>query len=171
MLYSTLFLVRANLNKVANLDQSSNFLQKNILLFSTFFLLISFSFLNYSFDYITNCFLTPSFSIINTSLSKLLEWNFLVKPLFFVYLYPYIYVFILITVLSVIFCLTYNTDELFSFTSYVLFILFAGYTLFFTDSIIIFFLSYELLLVPSFFILYKFAKTRRCVEAAYLMFF
>jgi len=28
-----------------------------------------------------------------------------------------------------------------------------------------------MLLVPSFFILYKFAKTRRCVEAAYLMFF
>lgn len=25
--------------------------------------------------------------------------------------------------------------------------------------------------MPSFFILYKFAKTRRCVEAAYLMFF
>lgn len=28
-----------------------------------------------------------------------------------------------------------------------------------------------MLLIPSFFILYKFAKTRRCVEAAYLMFF
>jgi len=50
-------------------------------------------------------------------------------------------------------------------------ILLAGYILFFTDSIILFFLAYEILLVPSFFILYKFAKTRRCVEAAYLMFF
>jgi len=50
-------------------------------------------------------------------------------------------------------------------------ILVAGYTLFFTDSIILFFIAYELLLIPSFFILYKFAKTRRCVEAAYLMFF
>lgn len=50
-------------------------------------------------------------------------------------------------------------------------ILFAGYFLFFTDSLIIFFFAYEMLLVPSFFILYKFAKTRRCVEAAYLMFF
>jgi formate hydrogenlyase subunit 3/multisubunit Na+/H+ antiporter MnhD subunit len=28
-----------------------------------------------------------------------------------------------------------------------------------------------MLLVPSFFIIYNFAKTRRCVEAAYLMFF
>ena len=45
------------------------------------------------------------------------------------------------------------------------------YLLFFTDSIILFFFAYELLLVPSFFILYNFAKTRRCVEAAYLMFF
>jgi NADH-quinone oxidoreductase subunit M len=50
-------------------------------------------------------------------------------------------------------------------------ILLAGYMLFFTDSLIIFFFAYEMLLVPSFFILYKFAKTRRCVEAAYLMFF
>jgi NADH:ubiquinone oxidoreductase subunit 4 (subunit M) len=50
-------------------------------------------------------------------------------------------------------------------------ILLAGYVLFFTDSIILFFLFYEFLLVPSFFILYKFAKTRRAVEAAYLMFF
>ena len=50
-------------------------------------------------------------------------------------------------------------------------ILLAGYFLFFTDSLIIFFFAYEMLLVPSFFILYKFAKTRRCIEAAYLMFF
>jgi hypothetical protein len=47
----------------------------------------------------------------------------------------------------------------------------SGYILFFTDSIILFFFAYEMLLVPSFFILYNFAKTRRCVEAAYLMFF
>jgi hypothetical protein len=50
-------------------------------------------------------------------------------------------------------------------------ILLAGYVLFFTDSVILFFFSYETLLIPSFFILYNFAKTRRCVEAAYLMFF
>jgi formate hydrogenlyase subunit 3/multisubunit Na+/H+ antiporter MnhD subunit len=50
-------------------------------------------------------------------------------------------------------------------------ILFAGYTLFYTDSLVLFFMAYELLLIPSFFILYKFAKTRRAVEAAYLMFF
>lgn len=88
-----------------------------------------------------------------------------------VYLYPFIYVFLIITVLSIIFCLTYNKDELVSFMFYCKIILFAGYFLFFTDSIIIFFFAYEMLLVPSFFILYKFAKTRRCIEAAYLMFF
>ena len=88
-----------------------------------------------------------------------------------VYTYPFIYVFLLITVLSIVFCLSYNTDELMSFMLYCQVILAAGYTLFFTDSLILFFLAYEMLLVPSFFILYKFAKTRRCVEAAYLMFF
>jgi formate hydrogenlyase subunit 3/multisubunit Na+/H+ antiporter MnhD subunit len=88
-----------------------------------------------------------------------------------VYYYPFVYVFMLITILSILFCLSYNKDELMSFMFYCQLILAAGYTIFFTDSIILFFLAYEMLLVPSFFILYKFAKTRRCVEAAYLMFF
>ena len=88
-----------------------------------------------------------------------------------VYVYPFIYVFVLVTSLSIVFCLTYNFDELSSFMFYCMIILLAGYSLFFTDSFVIFFFSYEMLLVPSFFILYKFAKTRRAVEAAYLMFF
>lgn len=58
-----------------------------------------------------------------------------------------------------------------SFMLYCKTIFIAGYFLFFTDSFILFFFAYEMLLVPSFFILYKFAKTRRCIEAAYLMFF
>lgn len=40
-----------------------------------------------------------------------------------------------------------------------------------SDNLFIFFLGYELLLLPSFLILYKYAKTYRCVEAAYIMFF
>ena len=88
-----------------------------------------------------------------------------------VYCYPFIYVFILVTVLSIIFCLSYNLDELNSFMFFCTLILISGYILFFTDSLILFFFTYEMLLIPSFFILYKFAKTRRCVEAAYLMFF
>ena len=62
-------------------------------------------------------------------------------------------------------------NEITIFMFYTFFILLVGYVLFFTDSLILFFLAYECLLVPSFFILYNFAKTRRCVEAAYLMFF
>lgn len=88
-----------------------------------------------------------------------------------IYYFPYIYVFILITVLSLIFCLSYNINEIIFFSFYCLIILIFGFLLFFTDSLILFFISYEFLLVPSFFILYKYAKTRRSIEASYLMFF
>nr|QCU82614.1 NADH dehydrogenase subunit 4 [Pseudourostyla cristata] len=91
--------------------------------------------------------------------------------LIYVYYFPFIYIFILITILAILFCLAYNINEIISFTFYCFFILIAGSALFYTDSLIIFFFAYEMLLIPSFFILYKFAKTRRCVEAAYLMFF
>jgi formate hydrogenlyase subunit 3/multisubunit Na+/H+ antiporter MnhD subunit len=101
----------------------------------------------------------------------LLSGNSLNLNLISVYYFPFIYIFVLVTVLSIIFCLSYNPSELMAFIFYCTLILLAGYLLFFTDSLILFFLAYELLLVPSFFILYNFAKTRRCVEAAYLMFF
>ena len=101
----------------------------------------------------------------------MISMNSLSVNLIQVYYYPFIYVFLLITILSIVFCLTYNYDELLSFMFYCKIILLAGYVLFFTDSLILFFLAYEMLLIPSFFILYKFAKTRRCVEAAYFMFF
>ena len=91
--------------------------------------------------------------------------------LIYIYYFPFIYIFLLVTVLSVFFCLAYSANETIIFTFYCATILISGYVLFFTDSLLIFFFSYEMLLVPSFFILYKFAKTRRCVEAAYLMFF
>ena len=88
-----------------------------------------------------------------------------------IYYFPFIYIFVLITVLSIIYCLSYNANEFTTFILYCVAILSAGYVLFFTSSIMLFFLSYEMLLVPSFYILYNFAKTRKCVEAAYLMFF
>ena len=88
-----------------------------------------------------------------------------------IYVFPFLYIFTLITIISILFSLSYNLTELMGFMFYSLLILLAGYILFFTDSIILFFLAYEILLVPSFFILYNFAKTRRSVEAAYLMFF
>ena len=88
-----------------------------------------------------------------------------------VYYFPFIYIFLLITFISLHFCLSYNKNETLSFTFFCLLILLAGYALFSTDSLILFFMAYEILLLPSFFILYKFAKTRRSIEAAYLMFF
>lgn len=85
--------------------------------------------------------------------------------------FPFLYVFILITTTAFIFCLTYNNYELLTFLIYLILIFIFGLGFFFTDSILYFFLFYEFLLLPSFFILYKFAKTRRSIEASFLMFF
>jgi formate hydrogenlyase subunit 3/multisubunit Na+/H+ antiporter MnhD subunit len=143
-----------------------------------FLLVFTLTLLNYMLDLYQEMLL---FNVLGTSQSglymttvsfdKLVNLNSISLNLLDVYLYPFIYVFLLITVLSIVFCLSYNKDELISFMFYCKVILLAGYFLFFTDSLIIFFFAYEMLLVPSFFILYKFAKTRRCIEAAYLMFF
>ena len=143
-----------------------------------FLLVFMITVLNYLLDFyqeviffnICNSPLEKSY-LLTYSFDKLVNINCLSLNLLDVYLYPFIYVFLLITVLSIVFCLTYNKDELIAFMFYCKVILLAGYFLFFTDSLIIFFFAYEMLLVPSFFILYKFAKTRRCIEAAYLMFF
>ena len=151
-----------------------SYVNQFFLLISLFIFFFIFSLLNYSMD------IYQSFLMINLHdteigvtyiVDKLYHSNSSIYNLTKVYYYPFIYVFVLITFLSVIFCLTYNQDELSSFMFYVMLILIAGYTMFFTNSAILFFFSYEMLLLPSFFILYKFAKTRRCVEAAYLMFF
>jgi formate hydrogenlyase subunit 3/multisubunit Na+/H+ antiporter MnhD subunit len=157
-----------------------SFIQKLSKLFlsvSIFYLFSSLTLINYLFDYYYSYFTLFSRSlqtdsiIMNQHSNKFFELTS--NSLFNteVYVYPFIYVFVLVTTLSIVFCLTYNSDELNTFMFYCTVIIFAGYSLFFTDSIIIFFFSYEMLLVPSFFILYKFAKTRRAVEAAYLMFF
>ena len=143
-----------------------------------FILLIIFLIVNNTLDFYQNI-IYLSYTIIDYDISLIslfthndfYQISALSLNLVEVYYYPFIYVFILITILSILFCLSYNKDELMSFMFYCQLILASGYTIFFTDSIILFFLAYEMLLVPSFFILYKFAKTRRCVEAAYLMFF
>ena len=143
-----------------------------------FIFLVIFLLLNYTLDFYQYTILlsSNSFDMDIALLSLFTNNDFFTTTalslnLIEVYYYPFIYVFMLITILSILFCLSYNKDELMSFMFYCQLILASGYTIFFTDSIILFFLAYEMLLVPSFFILYKFAKTRRCVEAAYLMFF
>lgn len=161
-------------NSINKLSIYSYFL-KTTLLFFIFFFFLSLMFLYFIFDYFSN------FIFLNNNQYVYIFDNFTVNFFFYfnnlnfnilsIYYFPFIYIFLLITILSIIFCLSYSINELIIFTFYCTIILFAGYVLFFTDSLILFFLSYEMLLVPSFFILYKFAKTKRCIEAAYLMFF
>ena len=152
-----------------------SYLMKIVLNFFLFFSFLSLISLYYLFDLFSNFFFLNNknsfFIFDNFSYNFLLNFNLLNFNLLSIYYFPFIYIFVLITILSILFCLTYSTNEVIIFTFYCTIILVFGYVLFFTDSLILFFLSYEMLLVPSFFILYKFAKTRKCVEAAYLMFF
>jgi NADH:ubiquinone oxidoreductase subunit 4 (subunit M) len=152
-------------------------LMRYILSFFLFFSVLSLSVLYYVMDFFST--FTVSYSATPMGVmffdyycyDYLISSNSLSLDLISVYYFPFVYIFAIITTLSILFCLAYNITELVSFVFYCTTILMAGYLLFFTDSIILFFFAYELLLVPSFFILYNFAKTRRCVEAAYLMFF
>lgn len=159
-----------------------------LIILQTYFIMFYLRILNFSFFYkfiskniIKNSILVVFIYVFISLVSFLysvFEVNNLFK-LFFVadltflsiYVFPFIFIFLFITFLSILFCLMYNLNEIFLFFFYCSFILFIGFNLFLTDYLIYFFLLYEMLLIPSFFILYKFAKTRRAVEAAYLMFF
>lgn len=159
------------------LNTTLKFIVKQILSFFLFFTLTSIFVLYNIFDHfsgfqIVSLASSPATTLFTTSsTSGLLNYGALNINMLEVYYFPFIYIFMLITLLSILYCLSYNINELSSFMFYCSTILIAGYVIFFTDSIILFFFAYEMLLVPSFFILYNFAKTRRCVEAAYLMFF
>lgn len=154
-----------------------SFLIKTVLGFFLFFATISLTTLYYLLDYFSTFTVVYAEGGSNLWLFDYYCYDYLISTrslnfnLVSIYYFPFIYIFVLITLLSILFCLAYNSNELILFIFYCVLILTAGYLLFFTDSLILFFLAYELLLVPSFFILYNFAKTRRCVEAAYLMFF
>lgn len=153
----------------------ASFLFKNLLTFFIFIILISFIFIYKLFTFNLTFYLSidvlGTIQFENLSFNQLSQNSFLGVNLLQVYYFPFIYIFLFVTLLSIFFCLSYNTNEFSIFVFYCTVILIAGYVLFFTDSLLIFFFAYEMLLVPSFFILYKFAKTRRCIEAAYLMFF
>ena len=79
------------------------------------------------------------------------------------------YSFILITFISLIFTIILFNDKIYHYSLFILIIYVSTYVLLFTNNLIIFLISYELLLLPSFYILYKFAKNYSCVEAAYIM--
>lgn len=184
---ASLFLVLVNflfLFKLSNFSQTLTIqwaTRFSITILNTFMIFCSFSFafLYCLFDYHSSFFELPSnccgfnnviytTQITTANYPVLLELNI---NYINVYTFPFIFIFVLITAVSILFCLSYNLNEFITFTSYCVLISISGYTLFHTNSIILFFLAYETLLIPSFFILYNFAKTRRCVEASYLMFF
>ena len=154
-----------------------NTLVKYVLSFFVLFGLLALTVLYYLLDFFSTFTLTVGSSPVSLQFFDTSTFDYLIHTshlslhLTSIYYFPFIYIFILITILSILFCLSYNTNELIGFIFYCTVILLSGYILFFTDSLILFFLAYEMLLVPSFFIHYNFAKTRRCVEAAYLMFF
>jgi len=174
-LFIVFFLKLFYLNLITKLS-IYNFFSKIVLSFFLFFSFFSLTSLYYLLDLFSNFIFFQNqyesvFFYDNFSYNFLFNLSLLNINLMYVYYFPFIYIFILITVLSILFCLSYSINELVIFVFYCFNILVAGYILFFTDSFILFFFSYELLLIPSFFILYKFAKTRKCIEAAYLMFF
>lgn len=167
-----------------------NILYFNYFLFS--FTLLSFLFYffnnNFNWNYISNIYHINYTVIIYLFSINFIYINYLLYNIFlynynniyiinnyqitnYVFYFSFIYIFIIITLISVLFCLTYNINELNLFLIYINIIFLAGFGLFFTNSMLIFFIFYELLLLPSFFILYIFSKTRRSVEASYLMFF
>lgn len=146
-----------------------------VLSFFIFFTLLNFT-MAYQLFNVNSTFFTNK-NLLNVLIFENYSTDFFASNAFYslnllqVYYFPFIYIFFFVTLLSILFCLSYNINEFNAFMFYCAIILIAGYILFFTDSLLIFFFAYEMLLVPSFFILYKFAKTKRCIEAAYLMFF
>ena len=85
--------------------------------------------------------------------------------------WPFIFIYLLITIITMLYSFAYNLYELVTFQFFILLVFLAGGFLFFTNSLVLFFFAYEAFLIPSFLILYNFAKTRKAVEAAFLMFF
>lgn len=87
------------------------------------------------------------------------------------FVYPFALTFYLIVGVCFLLLLSYNRSEISYFFAFLLLIFIAGSGLFTAASFFSFLFFYELLVVPSVFILYFFAKTRKNIEASYLMFF
>lgn len=86
-------------------------------------------------------------------------------------LFPFAYVFILITTTSLLVTLSYSVRNSAIFLLFIVLISAASSLLFAVNSLTLFFVCYELFLLPSFILLFSYAKTRRASEAAFLMFF
>ena len=137
-----------------------------ILKYNYLFLLILLGMLYIYMNIYTNIYI-----ILNLYSNYIFNSWWIMDYYFLLFYFPFILIFLIITLITLIFCFTYNYYELNMFIIYILIIWIAGIGLFYTNSLIYFFLFYELLLIPSFLILYNYAKTRKCIEAAFLMFF
>lgn len=157
-----LFILMQFPSRYATFSTSSIHLPFQLILLT--FILVSFVTIALSYNSIH-----PSLITLFDNSSLLLTFNSSYG--FEIYYFPFIYIFIFITLISIIFCLAYNYHELNSFLFFCFLIFLSGLMIFLSSSFLIFFFAYEMLLLPSFFILYFFAKTRRSIEAAYLMFF
>ena len=147
------------------------FYQKlNIKLFFNWQLILSITFvivsiLLYNLYIITSYnFFSDNFFLFN------IKYSFY-NVIFLDFYFPFVYIFLIVTFATLIYLMSYNLNELYLFLLFIFIIYLAGLGLFLTNSYIYFFIFYELLLLPSFLILYNYAKTRKCVEAAFLMFF
>ena len=106
-----------------------------VVVITLYYLLDNYSTLQFTFtpnlgDSSFRSFNAQTFLVDQTSLSL---------HLISLYAFPFIYIFVLITVLSILFCLSYNLNELNTFFAYCTAILAAGYTMFFTSSLLVFF--------------------------------
>jgi len=106
---------------------------------------------------------------INNTITYTFNLNFIFN--YYTYIFPIFFSFIFITTISFYTCLAFNKNEINTFITYLFILLISGLCLFLTNSLFLFFIFYEILLIPSFLLLYKYAKTRKAIEAAYLMFF
>lgn len=165
ILFSLLIVV--NLKKTLIADNLyNNLFFKNIIILILFLVLFCVFFTT-----------TENQFLINTLFLHTLQSNITSEFLFFelfnhyTLLLPFLYSFLFITFMTLTFTFTFNKQELNIFTLFLFCILLASTFLFFTNSLIMFFFFYEALLLPSFLILYRYAKTRKAVEAAFLMFF
>ncbi len=118
-----------------------------------FFLLLFLVFLNYILNYYHLTMFYQGGNIGFSSLiltSSICHLDALSLNLIDVYIYPFIYIFLIVTMLSIIFCMSYNYDELINFMVFYQIIFLAGYLFFFTTSIIIFFLPMRCFWYPLF---------------------
>lgn len=97
--------------------------------------------------------------------------NNLIHKIWYFYIFSIFYIFIGITFVSIIFTVFFYKQEAVFFIFLILMVFLGSQIMWISNNIFIFFIGYECLLLPSFLILYKHAKTYRCIEAAYAMFF